>query len=71
MLSIDDAVEVDNPAEVLRNQDGEFDVVSPYGHTFRVVCRRGLKMTVHEINQPGRPVSSPGIIWRIRRIRSL
>jgi hypothetical protein len=28
-------LEVENPAEALRNQDGIFKVISPYGHIFR------------------------------------
>jgi hypothetical protein len=42
-------VEVENPAEALRNEDGTFNVTSPYGHIFRVTCRRGRNMRVREI----------------------
>jgi hypothetical protein len=42
-------LEVENPAEVLRNEDGTFKVISPSGYVFRVTCRRGHKMSVREI----------------------
>jgi len=35
---VNGTVEVLNPAEILRNQDGVFEVTSPYGHVFRVTC---------------------------------
>jgi len=68
-MIVHEMVEVDNPAEVLRNEDGIFEVTSPYGHIFEVVCRRGAKMNVREISEPRRTVSHAGVTWRIRRIR--
>jgi hypothetical protein len=66
---LDQTIEVENPAEVLRDEDGTFEVTSPYGHTFQVLCRRGTKMSVRQIAEPQRPVATPGIMWRIRRVR--
>lgn len=61
-------LEVENPAEVLREQDGTFEVTSPYGHVFQVVCRRGRKMDIQELSQP-EPVAIPHrMVWRIRRV---
>lgn len=60
--------EVENPAEFLRNQNGEYEVISPYGHIFEVVCRRGSQMSVREVSEPQWPVSVPGAMWRIRRL---
>ena len=68
--TLDQTIEVENPAEVLRNVDGTFDVTSPYGHIFQVRCRRGAKMTVRQIVEPKLPVANPGVIWRIRRKES-
>jgi hypothetical protein len=42
-------VEVENPAEVLRQEDGVFKVTSPYGQVFQVTCRKGRNMHVREI----------------------
>lgn len=61
---------VENPAEILRNEDGVFEVTSPYGHVFRVTCKRGTQMSVHEITQPDlvEQLSPSRFVWRIRRI---
>jgi hypothetical protein len=55
----DGTVEVENPAEVLREEDGVFEVTSPYGHVFQVICRRGARMSVCEISEPKRAGNSP------------
>ena len=61
-------VEVENPAEALRDQDGAFKVTSPYGHVFRVICRRGAKMSVREISEPQRVSAAENVTWRIKRV---
>lgn len=61
-------VEVLNPAEILRNQDGIFEVTSPYGHVFQVTCRRGAKMSVRELSEPQRSLSAENMTWRIKRV---
>ncbi len=68
-MIVHEMLEVENPAEVLRDEDGIFEVTSPYGHIFEVVCRRGAKMNVREISEPTRTVSNAGVTWRIRRVR--
>ena len=71
MLSpVEGSLIVENPAEILRNEDGIFEVTSPYGHVFRVTCRRGTQMSVHEITQPDlvEQLSPSRFMWRIRRI---
>ena len=62
---------VENPAEILRNEDGIFEVTSPYGHIFRVTCRRGAQMSVHEITQPNlvEQLSPTRFVWRIKRLQ--
>ena len=61
---------VENPAEILRNEEGVFEVTSPYGHVFRVTCKRGTQMSVHEVMQPDlvEQLSPSRFVWRIRRI---
>jgi len=62
---------VENPAEILRNEEGIFEVTSPYGHVFAVVCRRGARMNVREISQAEQPdMSIPRSLWQIKRIRT-
>ena len=71
MLSpVEGSLIVENPAEILRNEDGIFEVTSPYGHVFRVTCKRGTQMSVHEIPQPDliEQLSPSRFVWRIRRI---
>ena len=48
-------LEVENPAEVLRSQDGTFQVISPTGYIFRVTCRKGRNMRVREIGSSSAP----------------
>jgi hypothetical protein len=64
----DGTIEVENPAEALRDEDGVFEVTSPYGHVFQVTCRRGAKMKVCEISEPKRAQVPDRMRWRIRRI---
>jgi hypothetical protein len=66
--TVNGTVDVLNPAEILRNQDGIFEVTSPYGHVFQVTCRRGAKMSVREISEPQRAQGAERMSWRIRRV---
>ena len=68
MIEMVGTVDVLNPAETLRNQDGIFEVTSPYGHVFQVTCRRGAKMSVREISEPRRAQSTENMTWRIKRV---
>jgi len=61
-------MEVDNPAEMLRNAEGTFEVTSPFGHVFHVTCRPGTRMSVSEISEPKRVQAPDGMIWRIRKL---
>jgi hypothetical protein len=70
MPELNDTLEVVNPAEILRNQVGIFEVISPYGHVFQVTCRRGAKMSVREIGEPQRAQSTASKTWRIKRVAS-
>jgi hypothetical protein len=66
--TVNGTVEVVNPAEILRNQDGIFEVTSPFGHIFQVTCRRGAKMSVREISEPQRIPTAESATWRIKRV---
>ena len=48
-------LEVENPKEVLRNEDGTFQVISPTGYIFQVTCRKGRNMRVREIGSLNAP----------------
>jgi hypothetical protein len=64
----DGTVEVKSPVEALRDEDGVFEVSSPYGHVFQVTCRRGGRMDVREITEPKQAKVPDRILWRIRRV---
>lgn len=66
----DSTVEVKSPVEALRNEDGVFEVSSPYGHIFQVTCLRGGMMDVREMNEPKNAKVPERILWRIRRINN-
>jgi hypothetical protein len=55
-MVIKEPLEVENPSEDLRDEDGTFKVISPDGQIFRVTCRRGWNMRIREIGQ----VENPG-----------
>jgi hypothetical protein len=61
-------VEVENPAEVLRDEDGVFQVTSPYGYVFQVTCHRGSRMRIREIIEPKRAKVPDRELWRIQRL---
>ena len=63
------AWETENPAEVLRNEEGVFEVTSPWGHVFRVTCARSAKMHVREISEPKQVMEPSKAMWRIRRLK--
>ena len=61
-------VEVKSPVEALRDEDGVFEVSSPYGHVFQVTCRRGGRMDVRELVETKNTKVPIRVLWRIRRI---
>jgi hypothetical protein len=67
-----DVLEVENPAEILRNENGLFEVTSPFGQVFQVDCHQGRLMRVREIGQAKKiPLGAfYGTIWRIRRVEN-
>ena len=70
LQSLQGAVTVDNPAEVLRNQNGVFEVVSPYGMVFHVTCQPGTLMKMREVSKPPRNIEPVSMAWRIRKVSS-
>jgi hypothetical protein len=69
MLELNGTVEVENPAEVLRNQDGIFQVTSPYGQVFQVTCRRGSSMRIREVGESEDAAVAEPRRWRIQKLR--
>lgn len=72
MKSVNWPMVVENPAEILRNEEGIFEVISPYGHVFQVVCHRGSQMNVREITQADASEITPTrFVWRIKRVERM
>ena len=69
MVEFNSAVVVENPAEALRNQDGIFQVTSPYGQVFQVTCRRGSSMRIREVSESENTAVSEPRRWRIQKLR--
>lgn len=59
---------VENPAETPRDEEGTFEVISPYGHFFEVVCCRNSKMNVREIWKSETWIPASRSAWQITRI---
>ncbi len=70
MISTTEATStVENPAEFLRNEEGVFEVTSPYGHIFRVICKPGAQMQVSAVSEPQRRQPAPETMtWHIRKV---
>lgn len=64
----EETLEVANPAEALRNQNGKFKVTSPNGYIFQVTCRKGTEIRIREIGESQPNALSQLRGWRIERI---
>jgi hypothetical protein len=68
MIELSGTVQVENPAEALRNQSGTFKVTSPDGHVFQVTCRRGSNMRIREIAGDGNVSPAERKRWEIEKL---
>ena len=66
----DSVVEVSDPAEFLRDQQGIFAVTSPQGHLFQVTCRRGTPPVIRELSEPKPGVAPISAAWRVKKLNS-
>jgi hypothetical protein len=68
----DGTVDVNDPSKFLRNKNGTFEVISPYGYILQVTCHRGSKMEIGPLRELSRvEIRDPeNKIWRIRRINA-
>ena len=69
MVELYGTVEVENPAEALRNQNGIFRVTSPDGQVFQVTCRRGSNMRIREIGAAEKALASEPKRWQIQKLQ--
>jgi len=67
MLNLNETLLAYDPAEVLRDEVGKFEVISPSGEKFTVICRSGASITniLLETNGHGKQQ------WHIRKVGEL
>jgi hypothetical protein len=68
MLEPERTVEVENPAEALRDESGIFQVTSPFGQVFQVTCRKGSNMRIREIGALDNTAVAHSKRWRIQKL---
>ena len=68
MLEPERTVDVENPAEALRNESGIFQVTSPFGQIFQVTCRKGSNMRIREIGALDNTAVAHSKRWRIQKL---
>ena len=70
MIELSGSIKVENPAEILRNQNGIFRVTSPEGQVFQVTCRKGSLMRIREIGGTEKASVSEPRQWQIEKLVS-
>ncbi len=67
MLNINEIVLAYDPAEALRDETGKFEVISPSGEKFSVICREGSSITSIHLETKNNPSQQ----WQIRKVGQL
>ncbi len=67
MINLNETLLAYDPAEALRDEVGKFEVTSPTGEKFSVVCRTGHSITNIRIETKGHPNQQ----WHIRKVGEL
>ncbi len=70
MLKLHETVVVPNPAEALRLESGVFNVTSPTGDTFRVICRPGHRMVIDQ-HRFLPEMKRTDLVWRIQKVSGM
>ena len=69
MINLNETLLAFDPAEALRDEVGKFDVTSPSGEKFSVICRPGHSITNIRLETTG---LNPQVQqWRIRKVGEL
>jgi hypothetical protein len=67
MINLNETLLAYDPAEALRDETGKFEVISPTGEKFTVICRVGHSIT----NIRMETKSHPSQQWHIRKVGEL
>jgi hypothetical protein len=67
MLNLNETLLAYDPAEALRDETGKFEVISPTGEKFSVICRAGHSITNIRVETKSHPSQQ----WHIRKVGEL
>jgi hypothetical protein len=67
MLNLNETLLAYDPAEALRDEVGKFEVISPNGEKFTVICRSGVSITNILLETDGHSKQQ----WHIRKVGEL
>ncbi len=67
MLNLNETLLAYDPAEALKDETGKFEVISPTGEKFSVICRSGQSITNIRIETKRHPSQQ----WHIRKVGEL
>jgi len=67
MINLNETLLAYDPAEALRDETGKFEVISPTGEKFSVICRSGQSITNIRIETGSHPSQQ----WHIRKVGEL
>jgi hypothetical protein len=69
MFPLNETLIVHNPLEALRNQEGVFEVTSPTGDHFQVICQPGHQHNVKPLAYVAEDIRSD-FKWAIKKLGS-
>ncbi len=67
MINLNESLLAYDPAEVLKDEVGKFEVTSPTGEKFSVICRAGQSITNIRVETKGHHFQQ----WHIRKVGDL
>ena len=71
MLRINESVTAFDVAEVLQDESGIFEAVSPVGEKYQLICRSGHSITNFRPVEHQRGKGAQAQLWRLRKVGEL
>ena len=71
MLKINETVAAFDVAEVLADESGIFEAVSPTGDKYQLICRAGRSITNFRPVEHQRGKTAQAQVWRLRKVGEL
>ena len=69
MINLNETLLAIDPAEALRDEVGKFEVITPSGEKFSVICRPGQSITNIRLEVKGQHPQA--LQWHIRKVGEL